>query len=114
MALSNWLTRQEWNACFFAGMKEEICADLGTQLRLGIGLLHRSGYVFEGITSTAAGDYEKVTQCCDGNERVLVEFLDGSFDPRGRAKEVLAWTDGPNLDWSWLSEALTDADPEEI
>lgn len=114
MALSNWLTRNEWNACYFAGIKEKmdgkLCGDLGTHLRLGIGALHRSGYAFRGIMSTAEGDYEKVTQCCDGNESVLAEILDGSFDMRGRAKEVLAWTDGPKLDWSWLSDALKEAE----
>lgn len=116
MALSNWLTRNEWNACYFAGMKEAIdgrpCNDLGEQMRLGIGVLHRAGYIFNGIKSTAKGDYEKVTQCCHGNEAILAEIIGGygGFDGLARAKEVLVWANGPKLDWSWLAEAAKEAE----
>ena len=112
MALSNWLTRNEWNACYFAGMKEIIdgkpAEGLGDQLRLGISVLHRAGYEFTGIESTLEGDYTKVTQCCDGNESVLAELIGacGGFDRVGRAKELLAWKDGPKVDWTWLKEII--------
>lgn len=112
MALSNWLTRDEWNACYFAGFKAaidgEICNNLSDRMRLGIGALHRAGYVFAGITSSPDGDYGKVEQCCDGNETVLAELMGGygGFDSVARAKEVLAWANGPKMDWSWLKEAL--------
>lgn len=114
MALSNWLTRDEWNACYFAGIKEIIdgkpCNGLGDQLCLGIGYLHRAGHKFTGITSDEKGNYDKVTQCCTGNETVLAELIGGygGFDKLARAKEVLEWKDGPNIDWDWLRDAIAE------
>lgn len=117
MALSNWLTRDEWNAVYFAGLKLAIdgaeCKNMGDQLRLGIGALNRAGYNFTGIVSTPDGDYEKVSQCCNGNETVLAEMMGayGGFDKVARAKEVLAWTGSPEaMDWSWLREALKEVE----
>lgn len=114
MALSNWLTRNEWNACYFAGLKEQIdgkpCEGLGDQLCLGIGLLCRAGYVFTGIEATRNGGYRKVRQCCGGNEAVLAELMgaNGGFDAIGRAQEAIAFvaTALPDMDWSWLSDLL--------
>ena len=63
MALSNWLTRGEWNAVFIAGFLDGDATDLGDRLRKGIARLHRAGYRFRGINSDENGNYEKVTQC---------------------------------------------------
>lgn len=112
MALSNWLTRDEWNAVYFAGMRAvidgETCDSLGNQMRLGIAALHRSGYRFRGINADKNGCYEKVVQVCAGNERCLAEMMDGTFDRLGRARELLRFADAEPLriDLAWLREAV--------
>lgn len=117
MALSNWLTRNEWNAVYFAGLGRaldgEKCESLGDQMRLCIAALHNSGYRFRGINSDENGGYEKVVQCCEGNERCLAEVMDGSFDKLGRAKEALEFASReiPTLDFAWLRKAVAEAQP---
>lgn len=118
MALSNWLTRDEWNAAYFLGMdaaekRAQKCADLGEQLLLGIAALHLTGYKFTGIEVVnepgmmAGINYRKVRQCSEGNEQCLVEFMDGTLDLVGRAREFLKWAEGhPNLDVAWLHELM--------
>lgn len=121
MALSNWLTRDEWNACYFAGMGEILdgkeAEGLGDQLRLGIGVLHRAGYKFRGIDSTPEGDYTKVTQCCEGNESVLAEMMGGygGFNKFERAKETLEFAKKalPNVDFTWLEEVVKEVEEDE-
>jgi hypothetical protein len=100
MALSNWLTRDEWNACYFAG--GDAYPNLGDRMQAGIAVLHKAGHKFAGIKSFEDGSYEKVSQCCGGNEAVLAEFMLGVFDKAGRFQELLAWKDGPVLDWAKL------------
>ncbi len=114
MALSNWLTRDEWNACYFTGLRQGTGSDLGQQLCAGIAALHQAGYKFKGIESSANGDYKKVTMCCEGNDSCLVEVMTGTLDVLGRAKELLLWAPGnlPGMDWSWLQELVTEADEE--
>lgn len=117
MALSNWLTRDEWNTVYFAGLGATIkgaeCNNLGDQMRLGIGELVRAGYMFCGIAADENGNYEKVSQCCDGNETVLAEMIGGygGFDAIGRAKEAIEFSKNniPNLDFTWLIEEIAKA-----
>lgn len=112
MSLSNWLTRDEWNAAYFAGIK--VASDgtpfnnLSDQLRLGIAALHGAGYQFQGISIDDDGGVHRVTQVGDGNERVLAELMKGSFDVAARALETLAFAERTKLsyDFSWLAEAL--------
>lgn len=112
MALSNWLTRDEWNAVFFVGLKEKIegkpVHNLSNQLQLGIGALHRAGYVFQGIKSTAEGEYEKVMMCCDGNENILVEVMTQTLDVSARARELLVFAESslPTMNFDWLRELI--------
>lgn len=114
MALSNWLTRAEWNGVYFAGFGEIIegkpCQNLGDQMRLGIAALIRCGYTFRGIDADLDGNYTKVIQVCEGNETVLAEMIGGygGFDKVGRAKEALDFfeKDSPQYDSSWLKDAL--------
>ncbi len=112
MALSNWLTRDEWNACYFLGAHAAgngaECNNLGDQLHLGIGAMVKAGHLFEGINADEDGNYEKVEQCCDGNEAVLAERIDGGFDALARAKETVAFINGSDLsiDMSWLESGI--------
>lgn len=113
MALSNWLTRDEWNAVYFAGIKPILNTDkeyynLGNQLRLGIVELVKAGYKFRGIDADKDGNVVKRVQCCDGNETVLVEIYNGEFDYIKRAKETLKFTarEIPSLDLTWVQEII--------
>lgn len=121
MALSNWLTRDEWNTVYFAGLgaiaNGAKCENLGDQMRLGISELVKANYKFHGITANENGDYEKVSQCCDGNETVLAELMGGygGFDKLGRAKEAVEYSKNiPSLDFTWLSKAIKEAENEQI
>lgn len=121
MALSNWLTRNEWNAVYFAGLKAlqdgAEGGDMGIQLGHGIRILSSAGYIFKGIEVDEDGDYEKVTQCCDGNETVLAELIGGygGFDWRSRAKEAIDFVKNniPDLNFDWLEEAMKEIEAEE-
>jgi hypothetical protein len=118
MTLSNWLTRDEWNTVYFAGMGEALngmkCDSLGDQMKLGIGALVRAGYRFRGIEADADGNYEKREQCCEGNETVLAELVGGfgGFDKVGRAIEAVAFaeTEIPRLNFEWLKDGIADAE----
>ena len=86
------------------------CENLGDQMQLGIRELVRAGYKFQGIATDENGNYEKVTQCCHGNETVLAEIIGGhgGFDKLGRAKEAIEFSKNiPALDFIWLSEAIS-------
>ena len=125
MALSNWLTRDEWNAVYFQGMhaaelRNGKCVDLSEQLMLGVAVLHRTGYKFTGIEvlnepkDPSGVTYRKVRMCCEGNEKCLGEFMDGSLDLVGRATEFLKWAEGyPNVDVAWLKELMQPPQPLE-
>jgi len=91
----------------------EPCKGLGDQLCLGIGVLHRAGYKFSGINSTPDGQYEKVCECCPGNESVLAELIQGTFDGLGRARETLAFNCG-DLDWDWLADVVSAEENTEV
>jgi hypothetical protein len=118
MTLSNWLTREEWNAVYFAGMGEALdgktCDSLGALMKLGIAALVRAGYRFRGIDAAPDGDYERREQCCDGNETVLAELVGefGGFDKLLRAKEAVAFAEReiPRLDFGWLKDGIADAE----
>jgi hypothetical protein len=118
MTLSNWLTRDEWNAVYFAGMGEALdgkkCKCLGDHMKLGIAALVRAGYRFCGIDADPEGNYEKRRPCSDGNETVLAELIGefGGFDKLGRAKEAVAFAEKeiPKLDFGWLKDGIADAE----
>jgi hypothetical protein len=109
MALSNWLTRTEWNIAYFAGLvNERKSDDLGGILIGGLVAMHKAGWIFEGIDIDNDGNYTKINQCCAGNEMVLAELINGSFSPRQRAEEAIAYVDAhfPAIDLSEIKKAL--------
>ncbi len=114
MALSNWLTRGEWNASFlayyvYAAQQAEttgqvLHANLSTQLRTGICMLDHHGYKnWTGIgvsdntdlNSIAKSDNTKygVNACtAEGdNSGVLADMISGTLDVPTRADETLLW-----------------------
>jgi len=106
MALSNWLTRGEWNAAWLLGISpledgEAPVKSLGEQLRRGIKILHEAGYRdWTGLAVNDQGDAEKDpdskygAQACtaEGNNAgALAEHIAGTFDARGRFEEACAW-----------------------
>lgn len=121
MALSNWLTRDEWNAVYFAAVDvarrgEGEFDNLGDRMRLGIGELVKHGYKFRGIDADERGNYTKRVQVCAGNETVLAELIGGygGFDGLARAKEAIAFASReiPTLDFGWLSEGIATFEKE--
>lgn len=128
MALSNWLTRNEWNAAYFAYL---VCVDfsenpdpqsfpfpvdLSTHLRVGICLVHQHGYTdWSGIAVPNPEDFNSVRKSEDtrygvnactaegDNAGCLAEILEGKLDLKVRAGEVLVWLDQhPELNFEGL------------
>lgn len=127
MALSNWLTRNEWSASFIAyltgvdpsGEDPEAFpypVDLSTHLRTGICIVNRCGYKeWAGIRVPDDGDPDSIHKDEDSkygasactaegdNSECLVEVMTGRLDVKTRSKEVLAWMDvHPELDFPSL------------
>lgn len=108
MALSNWLTRDEWNAAFLAylAVEERPAPDLSLHLRVGICYVHLSGYTaWKGIRvgdpddpRSVSKDYESaykvdaITAERD-NSACLLEIMEGHLDLSKRAQETLVWMD---------------------
>ena len=109
MALSNWLTRNEWNMAYFAGVQTHPHPNgLGEILIAGMVAMHKAGWIFQGIDIDDNGNYQKLTQCCDDNANVLAEMITDTFDWVGRAREAIAYADFyfPALDLSEIKEAV--------
>ena len=49
MALSDYLTDSEWDACFYASMGQHISSNFGDSMHKTIDALLKSGYVFSGL-----------------------------------------------------------------
>lgn len=112
MALSDWLTRDEWNAAFLGYMAlvtgdEEGFpwpVDLSTQLRVGIIVVNKAGYTdWAGISIGDPDDYKTVSgdlesrlgvDACTAerdNSACLAELMTGKLDILARAAETLVW-----------------------
>lgn len=127
MALSNWLTRGEWNAAFLAylcGVDPDdpkafpYPVDLSTQLRVGICLLQQQGYTeWGGIHVNDPRNPDSVHKAEDSrygvnactaegdNGACLVEIMEGTIDIPARAEETLTWLDQhPELNFPILRE----------
>lgn len=107
MTLSNYLTRDEWNAAFFGYfflVKYEKAiwpVDLSTQLRTGILLLNSQNYTnWQGVSvgeqNSNINSVQKtgrLSLCTRGkdNSNCLVEILNGTLDYKERAFETLEW-----------------------
>lgn len=127
MALSNWLTRGEWNASFisyftgvdFSGQNPDALPypiDLSTHLRGGICLLNRHGYKeWTGIRVADENDPNSIhkeeeskygARACtaeEDNSACLLEIMDGTINIMDRARETLLWLDKhPEIDFPAL------------
>jgi hypothetical protein len=124
MALSNWLTRGEWNTAFFSYLALVLATrndgedappypcDLSFQLRVGICLMDVQGYkAWTGVTVADNSNHLSVRKeersrygaravTAEGdNSACLVEVMEGRLDVKARARETLAWMDAhPELD----------------
>jgi len=77
MALSDYLTGNEWDACFYASFGKSHSNNFGSSMRLTINRLLEEGYKFSGLDK-------------DGNKKIQVEnginapkvciFLGNSYD----------------------------------
>lgn len=127
MALSNWLTRGEWNASFisyftrvdFSGRDPDALLypiDLSTHLRGGICILNQHGYKeWAGIRVPDEKDPDSIykeedskygVRACtaeEDNSACLLEIMDGSFNVLVRAQETLLWLgEHPEVDFPAL------------
>ena len=126
MALSNWLTRQEWNGAYTLYMCEALDrradypTDLSTLLLVGICLMAQAGYrEWGGISVPDPHDPSSVrkseqtrygAEACmaeGDNSACLVEQMMGEFDPLARLREFREWAaTRPELDLQPYGETL--------
>lgn len=72
MALSDYLTGDEWDGCFYAMLKKHAAPDFGTSMRMTIDALLAKGYVFSGLDEKG----NKKQQVCNGvNAPKILIFL---------------------------------------
>lgn len=73
MALSNYLTGDEWDACFYASMGKCAAPDLTQSMRKTVDHLLKNGYTFEGLDE----DGDSVKQVGDGENAPKLATLMG-------------------------------------
>lgn len=118
MTLSDYLTRNEWNACYFLGMKVKATdhqsgiITLADQLKAGIAIMHKSEYTFKGIVSFEDGSYVPVQPCSEENGNALIDVMSGNIDLLKRAKETLEFvsTQPVHVDFHWLHNQVKEAE----
>lgn len=112
--VADWLTRDEWNACFFLGQeaffRDEVRCGLCEQVAIGAKKLVDAGYVFTGLRVGTSGRLESRG---DGeppreHEHSCGEVAEGAFDDIGRARIALEWlgTRAPAVSTAWLEQLL--------
>lgn len=112
MTLSECLTRDEWNACYFVGIQKNRDRlekpTLIEYLMAGIIELDRAGHKFKGIVAFEHQEPDRLRKCNEGNENVLNELIDGTFKITDRAIEAMAWIGKSNLliNLSWLHDFI--------
>lgn len=130
MALSNWMTRQEWNGAYTLYMCEvlrrraEYPTDLSTLLRTGVCLMARAGYQdWGGITVSDPMDPDTVRKAeksrygvnactAEGNNAgCLLEQMTGELDLLARMREFREWAKSrPELDLQPYHEPMEQLD----
>jgi hypothetical protein len=71
MALSDYLTDAEWDACFYASMGHHASSNFGQSMRKTIDKLIHGGYCFDGLD----GGGSKLKQIPSGNpSKMLIWF----------------------------------------
>lgn len=83
---------------------------MGKILRLGIGRLTREGYTFRGIKGYPDGEYDKINQQDDCPSDVLLQWIEGTFDPLEYAELAISFMKEklPTVDMSWLEIPLNE------
>lgn len=77
MALSDYLTSDEWDACFYRWVSAGI-SDFGTAIRETVFGVAKTGYVFEGVTA----ECEKIKQIPNTNNAdKVVAIVKGDRHP---------------------------------
>lgn len=76
MALSDYLTGDEWDACFYAMLKKSAAPDFGTSMHMTIDALLAKGYVFSGLDEKG----HKKQQVCNGINASKIMIFFGDTD----------------------------------
>lgn len=92
MALSDYLTSDEWDACFYAFFGQHMTNDFGASMRMSINRLLSLGYQFPGLDSTGS----KLRQVENGVNAEKLLFFFGMI-PQEQTNQML--TSGRNF---WL------------
>lgn len=112
---ADWLTRGEWNACYFLGLDafhrgDEDCGAC-EQVAVGMRRLGEAGYRFRHLTRAPSGRWQPAA-CArpTGEHRGSCTALgDGSFDQLGRARRAIGWlrARAPGISTAWLEELVS-------
>ena len=110
----DWLTREEWNACFFLGFdayrREGVECGVCGQVAVGMVRLLEQDYRFARLQPTPSGGLEPSRPGPAPGEHGVScgEIGEGTFDYVGRARQAVAWlrTRAPALPRAWLEELV--------
>jgi hypothetical protein len=110
---AKWLTRSEWNVCYFLGQeaffRQGLECGLCEQVAVGIDRLLAAGYQFERLQVGPSGRLEPVASETREHDQSCTQVSQGNFDDIGRAREALHWlrTHAPQVSTSWVENLLT-------
>ena len=110
---ADWLTRDEWNVCYFLGLdsfhRGEVDCGVCEQVAVGMKRLLAGGYRFERLRLGPSGRLEPDSAAIRSGEHEgsCGEIGDGDFDQIGRARQAIGWLGihAPEIPTGWL-EAL--------
>jgi hypothetical protein len=109
-----WLTREEWNACYFLGQeaffRDHVKCGLCDRVSIGMERLINTGYEFEMLRAGSSGRLKAITTERPPGEHHLSceEVASGAFDDIGRARDALRWLQDrtPGVSTKWLEDIL--------
>lgn len=111
---ANWLTSEEWNACFFLGQEEyfrtHLQCSVCEQVSVGMRRLESAGYEFRRLEAGGPANLlPRAGQSSTGeHERSCGEMRAERFDSIARARSALHWIREtvPDVDPGWIEHLV--------
>lgn len=112
--VGNWLTREEWNACYFVGQeaffREGLNCGVCEQVAVGLERLRAAGCRFRWLRAGPGDRLEPASRVPPSGEHDVSchEVGAGSFDQIGRAREAVVWlrAHAAGVSTGWIENLL--------
>lgn len=106
MALSDYLTGDEWDACWYAFFGKHLAPNFGESMHMTIQALLKSGYVFPGLDDNG----NKKEQICDGIN--APKFSGMFFHTLSKEEKIQIFDNGRNFLKEHLPSLINETDEE--